>query len=316
MATSGVSTFNVTGNDIVEKALAIVTVRDAEIAFYNNELSDGLQTLNIYMKYLMSQGLHLWTRTEGVLFLDAGITSYMAGPSGAECCLASDFVQTAMSTAAVVTATTLVVDSTTGMTAGDYIGIKLDDQTRQWTTIVSVDSAVGLTITAALTDASAIDNSVFTFTTLIERPLRIESARRSSLTSNTEIELTKWSRQQYFAQTDKTSQGVPTSFYYDPQLVDGEIHIWQTASSVDQLVRFTFQRSIEDIVTSGNNPDFPVEWAQPLIWGLAALIGHEYEVSLPKMQMIEQKAQIMEQEILGWDQEITSLNIKPNFRGV
>lgn len=313
MARSGSVDFSITASDIIKKALSLVAERDAEISLTNNEIKDGLQSLNIMVKAWQGQGLHLWKRDEGILFLDAGISSYLLGPQGVEATLVDDFIDTELSVAAIATATTLTVDSTTGMLALDNIGIELDDNTRQWTTIVSVDSSTTLTITDPLISAAAIDNSIFTFTTLIERPLRIESSRRSRLGDNTEVELNKWSRQQYFAQTNKASKGTPTNFYYTPSLDNGEIFIWQTANSVRQVLKFTFERTIEDFDSTANNPDFPIEWSRALIWNLALDIGPEYSTPDSKMNRIERKAAEYLDNMLGWDEEVTSLNVQPSF---
>jgi len=314
MGRSGSVDFAMTASDIIKKALALVADRAAEIPLTNSEITDGLQSLNILVKAFQGQGLHLWKRDEGILFLDAGVNSYLLGPQGAEATLAKDFINTELSVAAIATATTLTVDSTTGMTAGDFIGIELDDNTRQWTTIVSVDSSTGLTITDALTGAAGIDKTIFTFTTILERPLRVESSRRATIGNDSDIELNKWSRQQYFAQVNKSSQGTPTNFYYTPSLDNGEIFIWQTASNVKQVVKFTFERTIEDFDSTANNPDFPIEWSRALIWNLALDIGPEYSTPEPKMARIERKAAEYLDNMLGWDEEMTSLNIQPSFR--
>jgi hypothetical protein len=315
MARSGSINFNISADEIIKKALAKIGERDADVPLTNEEMSDGMISLNVLVKSWQNEGLHLWKRAEGVLFLDPGITTYLLGPNGAEATLEDDFVNTELTTAALATSTTLVVTSTTGMLDGDFIGIELDDSTRQWTSIVTVDSATGLTITDPLTGAAAIDNSIFTYTTIIERPLRIESARRTRLGDDTEVELDKWSRQEYTSQTNKVSRGTPTAFYYSPNLDNGEISIWQTAQSVQQVLKFTFQRNIEDFDVTANNPDFPIEWAKTLIWNLAADIGLEYEVSLQKMQMIEAKAAGYLEQSLGFDEEVTSLDVQPDFRG-
>ena len=313
MARSGSTDFTITATDIIRKALALVAERAAEIPLTNSEITDGLQSLNILAKAYQAQGLHLWKRDEGILFLDAGVSSYLLGPQGQQATLIDDFINTELSTAAVITATALVVDSTTGMAASDFIGIELDDGTRQWTTIVSVDSSTGLTITSGLTAAAAIDSTIFTYTTILERPLRIESSRRATIGSDSDIELNKWSRQEYFAQVNKASQGVPTNFYYTPSLDNGEIFIWQTAANVKQVLKFTFQRTIEDFDNVANNPDFPIEWSRALIWNLALDIGPEYSTPESKMARIERKAAEYLDDMLGWDEEITSLNIQPRF---
>ena len=320
MATSGSTNFNVTAQEIIESALAIVDERSSEIPLQNNEVSDALKALNRMVKNWQGQGLHLWKREEGILFLDSGITSYLLGPQGAEATKLSDFINTDISTAALSGANTILVDSTAGMKGlidsgtADFIGVELDDGTRQWTTIENVNSPTSLQITAVLTDDVAIDNTVFTFSNLIERPLRIESARRATIGTDSDIELNKWARQEYFAQVDKASTGVPTNFYYQPLLDNGEVFIWQTANNVNQVLKFTYQRSIENFDSSANNPDFPIEWADPLVWGLAARIGFEYQTPLVKMQMIKANADEFLDDILGWDEETTSLNIQPSFR--
>jgi len=196
--------------------------------------------------------------------------------------------------------------------SGDFIGIELDDNTRQWTHIVTVDSATQVRIETALTGAAAIANTVFTFSTLIDRPLRIHDTRRTRISDTSEIDLNKWSQQQYFAQTNKQSTGTPTNFYYDPKLDNGRIYIWQTASSVNQLVKFTFESPIQDFDVATNNPDFPIEWSDALVWNLAARIGHEYNTPLQKMQLIIARATQLKDDMLGWDEELTSLNIQPS----
>jgi hypothetical protein len=58
--------------------------------------------------------------------------------------------------------------------------------------------------------------------------------------------------------------------------------------------------------------DFPIEWADALVWGLAARIGFEYQAPLQKMQMIKQNADQFLDDMLGWDEETVSLNIQPS----
>lgn len=315
MPTSGSITYNVTADTIIRKALSKVAERAAEIPLTSSELSDGLEDLNIFVKALQGDGLHLWKREEGVLFLDVGVNQYSLGPDGAEACREDDFYNTELTADAVATDVILQVADTSEMTDGDFVGIELDDNTRQWTTIVTIDSPTQITITDQLTGDASSDRSVFSYTTQIERPLRIEAARRTRLFSNTEVELHKWSRQEYMAQTNKGSRGTPTNFYYSPQLDNGEFYIWQTASSVQQLLKFTMQTTIEDFLTSSNNPDFPIEWANALIWGLAAQLGDEYQVPDQKMVRIETKAEYWMDKALGFDEEVTTMNVHPTFEG-
>jgi hypothetical protein len=320
MATSGTTTgFTITANDIIQAALSIVSERAVEVALTKNEIDDGLKALNRMVKLWQTEGRLLWKLNEGVLFLNPGQQSYKIGPGGDNACLDDDFIQSEISVNANAGAITINIESTAGMQGlidsgvADFIGIELDDGTRQWTTIENVNSSTQLQITDNLTANASLTNTVFTYSNTISRPLRVPAVRRSRVGDDTEIDLNKWSRQQYFAQTLKSSSGTPTNFYYSPDLIDGRLYIWQTAESVNQIARFTFEKSIEDFSTSADNPDFPIEWSDALVWSLAARIGYEYEATLQKMQIIEAKAAQYLEDVVGWDQEVTSLNIQPDF---
>jgi len=313
MATSGSVNFSVTALDIINQAFSKVGVKQAEQALQAQEVQDGLDSLNLMVKAWQGQGLHLWTREEGVLFLDVGKTDYLIGPTGDEATNLDDFISTTTTTAEAALATVIEVTSTTGMTAADNVGIQLDDGTRHWTTIVSVDSSTQITITTGILSVAALGNSVFTFTTFIERPLRVTSFRRKTFNEDNEIQVESWSRSEYFNQVNKESQGTVVNAYYSPLLGNGRMYVWQTASSVNDFVRFSFERNIEDFDVTSNNPDFPIEWAETLIWNLAARLGVDYNAPLQKMQLITIAAQDMLETLLGFDEEFESINLQPDF---
>lgn len=313
MATSGSTDFSVDALFIVEQAFYKIGVKKAEQALQATEIQDGMDSLNLMVKAWQGQGLHLWTRQEGVLFLDVGKTDYLVGPTGDEATNLDDFIGTNTTSAEVALATVIEVLDTTGMTAADNVGIQLDAGTRHWTTIVSVDSSTQITITTGIPSAAASNNTVFTFTTLIERPLRVTSFRRKTFDQDNEIQVESWSRDEYFNQVNKNSQGTVVNAYYSPLLGNGRIYVWQTASSVNDFVRFSFERNIEDFDLTTDNPDFPIEWAETLIWNLAARLGLDYDAPFQKLQLITTNANAMLENLLGFDEEFESLNLQPDF---
>jgi len=313
VATSGSTDFSVTALDIINQSFSKIGVKAAEQALTAQETQDGLFSLNLMVKAWQGQGLHLWTRQEGVLFLDVGKTDYLVGPTGDEATNLDDFVGTNTTSAEAALATVIEVTSTTGMTAADNVGIQLDDATRHWTTIVSVDSSTQITITTGIPSAAASNNTVFTFTTFIERPLRVTSFRRKTFDQDNEIQVESWSRDEYFNQVNKNSQGTVVNAYYSPLLGNGRIYVWQTASSVNDFVRFSFERNIEDFDVTSNNPDFPIEWAETLIWNLSARLGVDYNAPPGKMQLITANANAFLENLLGFDEEFESLNLQPDF---
>ena len=64
-----------TARDIVNGALRLIGEVDANQSADASQTQDGLEALNYLVKSWQSQGLHLWTKTEGVLFLDKGRTN-------------------------------------------------------------------------------------------------------------------------------------------------------------------------------------------------------------------------------------------------
>lgn len=313
MATSSSVNFNLTANQVVTAALrklgVISNAQSAEGEDYNN----ALQNLNTMVKTWQTQGINLWKQAEFVIFLTAGQQSYKIGGTSPDR-IASEDVVTEVATAASSGASTLTVDSTTGMAASDNIGIELDDGTLQWTTIVSVDSTTTLTLTATLTDDVAVDNNVYVYTTAFtERLIEIDQIRLSR-DNDTEVVMQRISRDAYFGIPDKTSAAVPTQYYIDRQRDHTNVYVWGTANDVKDRLMVTGRKLIEDFDSSTDDADFPQEWFEALVYNLAVRIApeHHKEEKVVQGTLIATMAVQTLQALKSWDQEHTSLKIIPN----
>jgi len=315
MATSGSTDFNLSAAECITEAFKIIGVKAQGQSLQAEELQDGFSAINLMMKNWQSQGLHLWTKTEGILFLIPAKTDYFLGLSGDNATNLDNLVNDALTTAAVSTATTLEVADTSQMTALDFIGIELDDGTRQWTTIVSVDNATDLTITDPLTDAAAIGNTVYVYTTQIERPLRILGARRNTTGQDTDIEVLPFdSRSEYFNQPNKSSQGTVVNYYYTPELGNGRVYLWQTASDINDIFKFTFEAPIQDVDVNNDDLDFPIEMQQVVIYNLAVFLGIQYpSLGQQRLTNIKSIADDLLQKALAFDTDSLFLSIQPDF---
>ncbi len=313
MSTSGETTLTFSALQIINKAFGKIDVKVAEQALEDDELQDGIDALNLMKKAWGAQGLHLWTKDEGVLFLDVGKTDFNLGPTGDEACQFDDFISTTSTSAKIATDVIIDVTDSAGMVVGDKIGVELDDNTRHWTTILNVNSSIQVTLTVALPSASKSGSTIFTFTNLINRPQRILSCRRKKFGQDNEIPVLSWSRDEYFNQVNKLSRGTVVNCYYSPQLGDGRMYVWQTASSVNDLLRFTFERPMQDLLIGDDNLDIPTEWLEAVIYGLAFRLADDYNTPLAKADRIGQKANQFLDDLLGWDEEMESLNLQPDF---
>ena len=312
MTTSSTVILELTGLELITKAFQKLGIRAAETPLEDFETQDGVDDLNLMLKSWQQQGLHLWLEEEGILFLDVGKESYLLGPTGDEATTIDDFIATATTAAYVANDTVLAVSDTTGMVAGDNVGVRLDDGTRFWTTLFSVNTAQ-VTLAAGLTSASASGSTIFTYTTIIQRPLRISSSRRKTHGSDNEIEVYSWSRNEYFNQVNKAGTGTVVNAYYSPLLGNGKYYVWQTASSANDYVRFTFERPIEIVTDVAQTLDIPSEWFETIIYNLAARLTDSYTVPAQKKQSIFSLASVLLEASVGWDQEMESLNVSPDF---
>ena len=91
------------------------------------------------------------------------------------------------------------------------------------------------------------------------------------------------------------------------------MYVWQTANSVNDLLRFTFERPMQDLLIGDDNLDIPTEWLEAVIYGLAFRLADDYNVPLAKADRIGQKANQFLDDLLGWDEEMESLNLQPDF---
>jgi hypothetical protein len=305
--------FTKTAGKIIEEAL-----RDARLVAVEQDIQDvdyrrGLEALNNVVTAWQSQDINLWTKEEAVLFMDLNKRKYSLGSGGDKCADADTFVHTKLTTAAVTGATALSVTSTSGMVAGDFIGIELDDGTRQWTTIDTVNSGILVTVDDALTGDAAINNTVFSYSLGIERPMRVLSARFADRITASETPMTKWSRDEYFNQPDKDTAGGADNWYYSPQLGLGEMYIWPIATSVKSVLRFTYIKPAPVYSETNDQLVFPSEFFVPLKWHLAAELGPQYGLPDNRQVILETKAATALEKALGHDSEMASLYMQPDF---
>ena len=59
--------------------------------------------------------------------------------------------------------------------------------------------------------------------------------------------------------------------------------------------------------------DIPSEWYETVIYNLAERLTESYTVPPQKQQVIFGKAQLLLENSLGWDEEVQSISIQPEF---
>ncbi len=299
-------TFNLNKTKIITRALQKINAIGIKDTPPSAEFELASDLLNGMFKYYEAQGLNLWKRRIGYLFLDYNEPSYDLGSSGDHATLS--YIKTTLSSDAAAAATSLTVDSITGIADNDYIGIELDDGSRQWTQVNGTPSGSTINIDAALTDTASEDNLVVVYTTKISRPLRVLYGTVKDLTSGNETQFNLLNHDEYFCLPNKTTLGVPNQVYYDKLLTGsspytGKMYVWQNPNNVKYVIVFTFQEAISDILNNSDYADFPQEWILPIIHLLAYELGPYYEKSDAQMTDLKNKAMESLQVVQQFDSD-------------
>lgn len=292
MSTSGSYNWSLNTDELVLMALQEINVLgENDSSVPTNMKAFAYKTLNGMLKMWSIDGIKAPKRKIGYIFPALLKHEYKLGTiSGSDHCTSS-YVYTTISANEAAAQTVISLTSTTGMTALDNIGIELNDGTRQWTTIVSVDSATQVTITAALTGASDAAKSVITYTSKFNKPLTVLYAMRLNLSTNAEVQVGVYGHDEYNKTPIKTTTGAPNNVYYDKQITGARPHysslfVFPEPSRVDEVIKIVYTDAIQDMDTGTDDIDLPVEWLYPVMWNLSAELCYPYGkfVELEKIQ--------------------------------
>lgn len=321
MATSGSTNFSLTRNQIINQALQLLGVYGVGRTVSSDDLQFCNIALNAMIKAWQNKGLYLWKKDEAYLFPTRYIGEYTlsADSTSARCAYASDTIITRLNGAHAASDTTLVVDDTTSMTAADIIGVPLTSGAIHWTTIVSVDSSTGLTITSGIATAASDNAPVYTFTSRVDKPHRILDARRisgvdqGSTSDRQDTVMYEVSHEEFQHFSNKTENGTPSHWYYQRGNTTGKLNVWQRPKDSLNYFGLTIERRFEDFDAASDDADFPSEWLEALYYQLAVRVASGFGKDV-KLQIIAPLASTFLQNVLSGDAETASIRFSPRRR--
>ena len=308
MSTSGSVDFALNRDEIIKRSLRLLGVTDFNETPTADQINDASSVLNMMIKSWQGLGYNLWRYQEATLFPTEGTSEYEISSTGAR--ITTSYVETAVATAASSGASSIVVDSITGISDGDTIGVFLDGGTFQWTTVNGAPSGSTITLTATLTDDVSVDAVVYAFTTKVNRPVKVLNARR--VMDGIETEMYEMSYFEYQNQPNKTTTATPVAYMYDRKLT-GKLFIWQPPNDDKVLIKLTLAREIEDFDAQANNADFPDEWYDALTYNLAVRLAPEYGINPQRFGLIKSEAEQYLQSVLAWDRDDAGVFFQPDM---
>lgn len=301
MATSGSINLSATGLDIIKEALEQVGGIEEGGTPNPAQQTSSNRTFDYMIKAWQGEGTNLWAIQKLTLFLEKNKNEYSLSSTGDH--ITASFVKTAIATAASSGGSTIEVDSITGISNGDNIGIELEDGTMQWTTINGAPSGTTITLTATLTDDVAVDAAVYTYTTKAQRPMKILNATYTTY-DGIDTPINIYPLDKYVELSDKTTDGRVNAIYYDPQIGTGKAFVWPETDSVRSRLTLWVQRTIEDIDTvASDEVDFPQEWFLALALNLALLLSPKYGLTRAEKQELGEMAMYYKDLAEGYDRE-------------
>lgn len=321
------TTYSISRDSIISAALRKLQVLELGVTPDADSVTNAAQVLNYMIKAWQSNGIKLWTIQNYTIPLVASQNSYSIGTTrikSGTCTItnASPGVVTYAGNGSIP-GTPVVFTTTgalpTGLTAGTTYYVKTNVTADTFTvaatvggTAINTSSAGSGTHTCTITTPTSLDKTA-------DKPLKVIQAwiRNTASTPNIDIPVQLLSRQEYNILGSKASTGQINSVFYDPRTTYGTVYTYLTPDSTvaaNYQLYLVVQVPLADVLLSTDIPEFPNEWLQALIWGLADELAIEYGVPLNARQEIGIKAHTYRQGLEDWDVETSSSFFTPDQR--
>ena len=152
-----------------------------------------------------------------------------------------------------------------------------------------------------------------------DKPLRLIQCvlRNNSVTPYIDIPMQVISKNEYMLLGSKFSTGFVNSVYLNPGLTSSVVQVFltpDTNTATNYTLLMTVQRPLYDISSASDTPDFPNEWLNALVWGLADELAIEYGLPVNHRQELMLKAEKYRNQLMDWDVEYESTFFQPNSR--
>lgn len=150
-------------------------------------------------------------------------------------------------------------------------------------------------------------------------PVKMLQANLVSDSDQTSIDMQILSRFDFnlLPPTAAGSGGQPVNITYQPFVNYGVVSVWPTPSTavaLDRTLVITYQSPLEYFGATGDTPDFPQQWANALVYGLAVLLADEYGVPIQDKQWLERQADKYYLKALDGAYEDTTIFFQPTTR--
>ena len=143
---------------------------------------------------------------------------------------------------------------------------------------------------------------------VMDRPLKIVECHRRRDAIDTPLTLME--RSEYWDLSNKTAEGIPVNYYFDPQLDNSLLYIWPTASldaATNITIEIEYSKPFDDMDSALDNLEFPQEWYEAVVYGLAWRLAPSFGVPIALRRELRAEALSFLEEARGFDTESGSV---------
>lgn len=320
MAIATTYNFATSRDELIKAALRKIAVLGEGQTPTTQQYTDGAEVLNMMVKAWQAEGMPLWARRYVYLLPITTTNQYLIGPTASTTYHAVTSFSTNTVGTTITSGTSLVLGTSVATTSGDYIGIAMDDNSMFWTTTTTTGTGTNKTLATAVPSTATAANYIYihTATAFTQKPLKLYSAWRADMASNsrqTPIEIIPFQNINSLLSSDVGS--VVTQISYLPSqgspLSSGTstATIWPRFSGGRYYLLLDCQYPFADFDSSTDEPDFPQEFFEALVYGLAIRLAPEYGYPLEDRMVLKGEADKIKSNAFDFNQEMASVFIQP-----
>lgn len=152
---------------------------------------------------------------------------------------------------------------------------------------------------------------------LAYRPVKLLEAQRGDLSDVNNpitVPMIITPNRTWQQEPNKKRTGAPNFAYYNPNAYTGTLHIWpvpDTYWAANGYVQCLFLRQVQDFDATSDDPDFPPEWHEALVYQLAVRLAPNYGLPPNDRDRLEKTADKLLGLVLSHDQEEGSICFQP-----
>jgi len=120
-------------------------------------------------------------------------------------------------------------------------------------------------------------------------------------------------RDEYMSIPEKSLQARPEQVYLHRELAKSTLTFWYVPDT-NYTLRYTTIVRLQDMDEMTNNPDFPVEWSEALIYGLAYALAPDYDLPVEEQDRLRRDAREKKNIAFLGSKEVGNLRVTPRRR--